>query len=107
LWLFSKFRSAFGFDNLINPWYTSGMRIDKFLKVSRILKRRTVANDACGQERVFVNGRAVKPSYPVKVGDAVRIEFGARTLSFRILAIAEKAGKEEAASLYELTGSDT
>ena len=78
------------------------MRIDKFLKVSRILKRRTVANSACDTERVFVNGKAVKPAYRVKIGDIVKIEFGNGTLEFEIKALNEKASKEEAKTLYEI-----
>ncbi|MDR2202024.1 MAG: RNA-binding S4 domain-containing protein [Clostridiales bacterium] len=78
------------------------MRIDKFLKVSRILKRRSVAAAACGGERVFVNGRAVKPAHRVKVGDCVRVEFGGGALEFTVKSLDEKAGKEEADKLYEL-----
>lgn len=78
------------------------MRIDKFLKVSRILKRRTAANDACGIGRVAVGGKAVKPAHRLKVGDEVEIAFGNRTLRFRVLSLNEKATKEEASSLYEI-----
>ena len=82
------------------------MRMDKFLKVSRILRRRSVANSACGGERVFVNGKAVKPAYDVKIGDAVRVEFGTRALCFTVKSLNEKATKEEASALYELKNQD-
>lgn len=78
------------------------MRIDKFLKVSRILKRRTVANDACSVGRVSVNGRQVKPSYQLKTGDEVTLELGNRTVRFVVRTLNEKASKEEAATLYEI-----
>ena len=78
------------------------MRIDKFLKVSRILKRRSVANDACSGGRVSVNGKDVKPAYSLKVGDEVEILYASGTLKFRILNIKETVKKEEAASLYEV-----
>ena len=83
-------------------WYTIGMRVDKFLKVSRILKRRSVANAAADAERVFVNGRAVKPAFRLKIGDEVSVEFGNRTLRFTIMSLNEKAGKDEAATLYQI-----
>lgn len=78
------------------------MRIDKFLKVSRLLKRRTVAAGACDSDRVFVGDKAVKPSYKVKIGDVVTIVFGNGTLKFRVLSLDEKATKEQATSLYEI-----
>lgn len=78
------------------------MRIDKFLKVSRILKRRTVAQEACGEEKVFINGKAVKPAAKVKIGDVVEIVYTSGTLKFRVLEIKEFVKKEEAASLYEV-----
>jgi len=76
------------------------MRVDKFLKVSRIIKRRTVAGDACDAGRIVVNGKVVKPSYQVKPGDVLEIAFGDRILKVEILSVAEHAAKEEAASLY-------
>lgn len=82
------------------------MRIDKFLKVSRILKRRTVAADACGSERVSVGGKPVKPAYRLKVGDIVTVAFGNRTLTFKVLSLNEKVSKEEASSLYEICGDE-
>ncbi|MBR2970294.1 MAG: RNA-binding S4 domain-containing protein [Clostridia bacterium] len=78
------------------------MRIDKFLKVSRILKRRTLANSACDSDKVFVNGKAVKPSHRVKEGDEVTIEFLSGKLTFIIKGLNEKASKEEASTLYEI-----
>ncbi len=78
------------------------MRLDKFLKVSRIIKRRTVANDVCSLGRVTVNGRAAKPSVKLKVGDVVTIEFGNGNVSFRVLKLSETVRKEEASELYEL-----
>ena len=78
------------------------MRIDKYLKISRIIKRRTVANDACDAARVSVNGRPVKASYEVKVGDVVEVAFGACALKIRVLNVKEIAGKADAALLYEV-----
>ena len=78
------------------------MRIDKFLKVSRIIKRRTVANDACDGEHVVVNGKRVKASYNVKEGDVVEIIFGAKTLKFKVRDVRENAPKNEADTMYEI-----
>ena len=78
------------------------MRIDKFFKVSRILKRRSVANEACSGGRVAVNGKDVKPSYTLKVGDVVEIRFGNGALKFRVVALKETVKKDEAATLYEI-----
>lgn len=78
------------------------MRIDKFLKVSRVLKRRTVANEACQGGKVFVNGKAVKPSYALKVGDIVELHFGNGKIKFRIINLKETVKKDEASSLYEI-----
>ena len=78
------------------------MRIDKFLKVSRILKRRSLANQACDGGRVSVNGRSVKPSYNIKVGDIVEIGFNSGTVKFEILLIKETVRKEEADNLYRI-----
>lgn len=78
------------------------MRIDKFLKVSRILKRRSVANEACSGGRVSVNGKSVKPSYSLKVGDDVEIAFGEGALKFKVLNLKETVKKDEAATLYEI-----
>ena len=78
------------------------MRLDKYLKVSRIIKRRTVANDACDTEHVSVNGRPAKASYDVKVGDIIEVTFGQRTLKVKVLDIKEFTAKTDAASLYEV-----
>ena len=78
------------------------MRIDKFLKVSRILKRRTLAAEACDSCKVFVMDKPVKPSYRLKVGDVVTIEFLSGKLTFVVKELNEKASKEEANKLYEI-----
>lgn len=78
------------------------MRLDKYLKVSRIIKRRTVANDACDTEHVSVNGRAAKASYDVKVGDVIEVMFGQRTLKIRVLDVRDFSAKADASSLYEV-----
>ncbi len=78
------------------------MRLDKFLKVSRIIKRRTVANDVCSLGRVSVNGREAKPSVHLKVGDEVCIVFGNGEVKFRVLKLEESVRKENAAEMYEL-----
>lgn len=77
------------------------MRIDKYLKVSRIIKRRTVANEACDAGRVLVNGNVVKASYDVKVNDIIEIQFGQRTVKVKVLNISETVKKEAAAEMYE------
>lgn len=76
------------------------MRIDKYLKVSRIIKRRTVANEACDGDRIFVNGRQVKASYQVKVGDIIEIHFGQRVLKVEVLKVADNVGKADAPAMY-------
>ena len=76
------------------------MRLDKYLKVSRLIKRRTVANEACDNARVTVNGRPAKASYDVKVGDVIRIAFGSRTLAVEVLAVAEAVRKDDASARY-------
>lgn len=78
------------------------MRLDKYLKVSRIIKRRTVANDACDAEHVNVNGRRAKASYDVKVGDVLEITFGQRTLKIRVKEVKETVAKADASSMYEI-----
>lgn len=78
------------------------MRLDKFLKVSRIIKRRTIANDACDNEHVTVNGRPAKASYDVKPNDIIEITFGTRTLKVCVLEVKEHVLKDEAASLYKV-----
>ena len=78
------------------------MRIDKFLKVSRILKRRSVSKEACDGDKVLVNGKEVKPAYKVKLSDVVEIKFGQGVLKFRIVNVKETVKKEEASTLYEI-----
>lgn len=77
------------------------MRLDKFLKVSRLIKRRTVANEACDAEKVSVNGKVARASYEVKTGDIIEINIG-KPLKVRVLEIKEFTKKEEAAALYEV-----
>ncbi len=79
------------------------MRLDKYLKVSRLIKRRTVANEACDMGRVTVNGRVARASCDVKPGDRITIRFGERALTVEVLDVSETAGKSEAALLYRET----
>ncbi|MBE7006536.1 MAG: RNA-binding S4 domain-containing protein [Ruminococcaceae bacterium] len=76
------------------------MRLDKYLKVSRLIKRRTVANEACDNERVSVNGRPAKASYDVKVGDVIELRFGARTVRVEVLQVADNVRKDDASAMY-------
>ena len=76
------------------------MRLDKYLKVSRLIKRRTVANDACDAERVSVNGKPARASYEVKEGDVLEIRMGANTVKVKVLRVTEHATKESSASMY-------
>ena len=76
------------------------MRLDKYLKVSRLIKRRSVANDACDNARVSANGRAVKASYDVKAGDVLELHFGERTAKVEVLVVTEHAGKADAGAMY-------
>lgn len=78
------------------------MRLDKYLKVSRLIKRRTVANNACDDSHLTVNGRIAKASYDVKIGDEIQISFGERTLKVRVTSITESIHKSDAASMYEV-----
>lgn len=78
------------------------MRLDKYLKVSRIIKRRTVANEACDAGRVTINGKVARASYDVKVGDVMEIAFGERTVKAEILDINEVVRKENAALMYKI-----
>ena len=75
------------------------MRLDKWLKVSRLIKRRTVANEACDNPRVMVNGRPAKASYDVKVGDRLQIQFGPRTLCVEVLQVADNVRKDDAVGM--------
>lgn len=77
------------------------MRLDKYLKVSRLIKRRTVASDACGGERVCVNGRPAKASYQVKPGDIIEIAFGQRTLRVEVTEVNETAARSDAPAMYK------
>ena len=86
----------------VNIWYNSGMRIDKFLKVSRILKRRTVASDACSGGKVSVNGKSVKPAYQVKLGDVVAVGFAGGEVRFRVKSLNDKVSAKDAESLYDI-----
>lgn len=78
------------------------MRIDKFLKVSRILKRRTVAQEAAEAGKISVNGKTVKPAYRLKVGDVVELDYLSGSVKFRVLELKETVKKDEAQSLYEV-----
>ena len=78
------------------------MRIDKFLKVSRVIKRRSVAADACDGGRIEINGKVVKPSKDVKIGDIVQVSFGNNTLRFEVLDINEKQTKQSAENIYRV-----
>ena len=78
------------------------MRLDKFLKVSRIIKRRTVANEACDSQRISVNGKNAKASYDVKVGDMITVTFGTRSVTVKVLEIKETTKKSESAGMYEI-----
>ena len=77
------------------------MRLDKYLKVSRLIKRRTVANEACDNGRISVNGRVVKASYDVKVDDRLEIALGNRTLAVEVLQVAETVKKDDACAMYK------
>ncbi len=76
------------------------MRLDKYLKVSRLIKRRTVANEACDGERVMVNGRTAKASYDVKIGDVLEIRFGQKTVKVEVLNLSESTKKADAVAMY-------
>ncbi len=78
------------------------MRLDKYLKVSRIIKRRTVANEACDAGRVTVNGKAARASYDVKTGDIIEISFGSRAVKVQVTAVTEVIKKEDAETLYKI-----
>lgn len=78
------------------------MRLDKYLKVSRIIKRRTVANDACDAAHISVNGRVAKASYDVKEGDVLEITMGQRTLKVRVVTVKDNVAKADAAGMYEI-----
>lgn len=76
------------------------MRLDKFLKVSRLIKRRTVANEACSGSRVSVNGKVAKPAYDLKIGDIIELSLGGKTSRFEVISLSEHASKDNASSMY-------
>lgn len=78
------------------------MRLDKFLKVSRLIKRRTVANSACEGGRVYVNGKLAKPGAQLKIGDEITVQFGEKPVTVRVLSLSENVRKEQADSMYEV-----
>ena len=78
------------------------MRLDKYLKVSRIIKRRTVANEACDAGRVLANGKVARASYDVKVGDILEISFGTRVVKVKVTLVAETVRKDDATSMYSI-----
>ena len=78
------------------------MRLDKFLKVPRLIKRRSVANDACDGERISVNGKNAKASYTVKIGDLITVAFGNKSVTVRVLEIKDTTKKTEASGMYEV-----
>jgi ribosomal 50S subunit-recycling heat shock protein len=77
------------------------VRLDKFLKVSRLIKRRTIANEACDNGRISANGRIVKASYEVKVGDRLEIAMGSRTIAVEVLVVADNVRKDDATAMYK------
>jgi ribosomal 50S subunit-recycling heat shock protein len=82
------------------------MRIDKYLKASRILKRRTIANELAASQRVQINGRIVKPSHDVSVGDTVAVTFGSRRITFKVLSVIEPKKKKDASEMYEILSEE-
>lgn len=78
------------------------MRLDKYLKVSRLIKRRTIANEACDAGRIFVNGKAARASYEIKEGDLIEIQMGAKPLTVKVMKVSEVVRKEEAESQYQV-----
>ena len=97
---------VFWIQSSVCPWTDAclvrkDMRLDKYLKVSRLIKRRTVANEACDAGRVTVNGRTAKAGADIKPGDEIAIAFGDKTVRVRVLSVAETVRKEEAQGMYE------
>lgn len=82
------------------------MRIDKYLKASRIMKRRTIANELAASERVMINGRVVKPSHDVNVGDTVTVTFGLRRITIKVLSVSEPKKKKDASEMYEIVSEE-
>ena len=83
------------------------MRLDKFLKVSRLIKRRTIANEACDSSRIIVNCKPAKASYDVKLGDLIAISFGSKTVTVKVLDIVETTKKSLATGMYEVVSETT
>ena len=101
------FKPSMALRDLIGKEYGEyPMRLDKYLKVSRLIKRRTVANEACDNERVSVNGRVQRASYDVKVGDKIAIRFGERTVAVEVVSVQDNVGKADAAAMYRELGAD-
>ena len=82
------------------------MRLDKYLKVSRLIKRRTVANEACDASRISVNGKPAKASYDVKLGDLITVAFGTKSVTVKVLEIKETTKKTESVGMYEIISED-
>lgn len=82
------------------------MRLDKYLKVSRLIKRRTVANEACDASRILVNGKTAKASYDVKLGDLITIAFGVKSVTVKVLDIKETTKKAESIGMYEVVSEE-
>jgi len=82
------------------------MRLDKYLKVSRLIKRRSVANEACDADRVSVNGKPAKPSKELKIGDTVTVRFGSKLVTVRVLALLQTTKKDEAGLMYEIVSEE-
>lgn len=91
--------------NAARKYIISGMRIDKFLKVSRVIKRRTVAQEACDGGRIEINGKAAKPSKEVRVGDIITVSFGNNSMSFEVLSVDEHQTKQSAENMYRIIQS--
>ena len=101
--IISKLRGKESIDVFgLNTSYKNDMRIDKFLKNSRLIKRRTIAKEACDQERVSINGKVVKAGAEVKVGDEIHIAFGNSSITAKVLKLTESCKKEDAAGMYEI-----
>lgn len=82
------------------------MRLDKFLKVSRIIKRRTIANQACDNEKIIVNNKIAKAGLNLKIGDVIEIKFGNKMLKIEVLSLTEIVGKKNAASMYKIISGE-
>lgn len=82
------------------------MRLDKYLKLTRLIKRRTIAKEVCDNDRVLINGNAAKPAYNIKIGDIITIKIGNNTLKAKITKIIEKPKKEEINEMYEILNND-